>query len=88
MARWVHGTRHFYATQWLLRGGSDSILSSILGHRDTTLIHQVYAHFCDLDLVRALDRPGFTLEPKPEPVSALPGVATCRPTSGSDRAIC
>jgi integrase len=74
MSRWGHGTRHFYATQWLLQGGSDTILAKILGHRDTMLIHAVYSHFCDLDFVRALDRIGFTLEPKPEPISALPGV--------------
>ena len=53
MRRWGHLTRHTFATQWLLAGGTDTILAKILGHVDTSLIHRVYAHFCDFDLVDA-----------------------------------
>ncbi len=82
-----HLTRHTFATQWLLAGGSDTILARILGHSNTTLIHEAYSHFCDLDFVAAIDRLGFTLEPKPEPISKLPGVVSSEGESTPERAI-
>ena len=86
MRRWGHLTRHTFATQWLLSGGSDSMLARILGHRDTTLIHAVYSHFCDLDFVAAVDRIGLTLEPKTEHISMLPGVLSSEFESKVERA--
>ena len=87
MRRWGHLTRHTFATQWLLAGGSDTILARILGHRDTSLIHAVYSHFCELDFVAAIDRIGFTLEPKAEPISKLPGVVSSENESAPENAI-
>ncbi len=61
MSRWGHATRHFFATQWLLRKGSDALLAKILGHRDTSLIHRVYSHFRPNDLIEAIDELDFNL---------------------------
>jgi len=66
-----HDTRSFYATQWLLKGGSDALLARILGHRDTSLIHRVYSHFTTDDLVSALDGLDFTLNTKAADVLPL-----------------
>lgn len=64
MRRWGHMTRHVFATQWLLEGGSDALLAKILGHVDTSLVHRVYAHFCDFDLVNAANRISLSLSGK------------------------
>jgi integrase len=69
LRRYGHQTRHYFATQWLLSGGSDTILAKILGHRDTSLIHSTYSHFCDDDLTRAMDRIGFSVT---KPVTKQP----------------
>jgi len=75
MRRWGHLTRHYFATQWLLAGGSDAILARVLGHRDTNLIHQVYSHFCDFDFVTAVDRINLSLATKTATTEALSGGA-------------
>ena len=48
-----------------------SIDFRILGHVDTTLIHKVYSHFCNDDLVDAMDRIGFSVRTRPTPVVDL-----------------
>jgi integrase len=74
MKRLGHGTRHYYATQWLLNGGSAELLARILGHVDTSLICRVYSHFQDADFVAAIDRLGLSLEaPAAAPVVQLHG---------------
>jgi integrase len=50
LSRFGHLTRHTFATMYLRAGGSDVMLSKILGHVDTRLIHRVYAHFTAGDL--------------------------------------
>jgi integrase len=87
MKRWGHLTRHTFATQWLLAGGSDAILARILGHRDTNLIHAVYSHFCDLDFVNAVDRIDLSLATKPATILGLPGVVSSKTTSTPEHAI-
>jgi len=80
LRRYGHQTRHYFATQWLLQGGSDTILAKILGHRDTSLIHSTYSHFCDDDLTQAMDRIGFSVT-KPvtkQPLSVMRSVNTER----------
>lgn len=52
-----HMLRHSFASNWLRAGKSDWILAKILGHRDTSLIHHVYAHVLASDLVEEMDRP-------------------------------
>lgn len=71
MTRLGHGTRHYYATQWLLNGGSAEMLARILGHSDTSLICQVYSHFQDADFVSAVDRLSLSLEANEKPVSVV-----------------
>lgn len=71
MRRFGHSTRHYYATQWLLNGGSAELLARILGHVDTSLICRVYSHFQDADYVAAVDRIGISLD---TPAEAAPVV--------------
>ena len=87
MRRWGHMTRHTYATAWLLAGGSDTLLARWLGHKDTSLIHQVYSHFCDFDYVAAMDKVGLSLKPNSEPISALPGVVLSSDATTGEGAI-
>jgi len=71
MKRLGHGTRHYYATQWLLNGGSAEILARVLGHADTGLICRCYSHFQDADYVAAVDRLALSLD---TPAEAAPVV--------------
>lgn len=61
LSRFGHLTRHTFATLYLKAGGSDVLLAKMLGHRDTRLVHQVYAHFCAHDLAADMRRCGFSL---------------------------
>ena len=61
LSRFGHLTRHTFATLYLRAGGSDVLLAKMLGHKDTRLVHQVYAHFCADDLAADMLRCGFTL---------------------------
>jgi integrase len=70
MRRFGHLTRHYYATQWLLNGGSAEQLARVLGHADTVLICKVYSHFQDADFVATVDRIGLSLE-APAEVAAV-----------------
>ncbi|MCP4676507.1 MAG: hypothetical protein GY854_13535 [Deltaproteobacteria bacterium] len=54
-----------------VQGGSDAILAKVLGHRDTSLIHTVYSHFTDDDLVGAIDRINLHKATKPATISAI-----------------
>jgi integrase len=76
LSRYGHQTRHFFATQWLLQGGSDTLLARILGHRDTMLIHTVYSHFTNEDLVAAMDRIDFSLVTKSVTIQPLSGAVS------------
>jgi integrase len=62
LSRFGHLTRHTFATLYLRAGGSDVLLAKMLGHKDTRLVHQVYAHFCADDLAADMLRCGFSLD--------------------------
>ena len=40
---WYHATRHTFASQWVLNGGSIEMLSKVMGH-SSVLVTQRYAH--------------------------------------------
>jgi integrase len=40
---WYHATRHTFASQWVINGGSIETLSKVMGH-SSTLVTQRYAH--------------------------------------------
>lgn len=71
MKRPGHLTRHYFATQWLLSGGSAEQLARVLGHVDTSLICRVYSHFQDGDFVTTVDRIGLSLDVSPEPAEVV-----------------
>jgi integrase len=71
MRRAGHLTRHYYATQWLLSGGSAEQLKDVLGHSDTSLICRVYSHFQDGDFVATVDRIGLSLDTPAEPAPVV-----------------
>ena len=51
-----HGMRHSFASNLLMAGASDVLVSRWLGHADTTMLHQTYGHLlayhCDINKVR------------------------------------
>lgn len=64
----------------------DTILSKILGHVDTSLVHRVYIHFCDFDLVDAAAKIDLRLATKATQ-KTLPRVVSRRNGSKHENAI-
>jgi integrase len=51
---YAHLLRHGYATEFLNKGGSETILMRVLGHSSLDVISRVYVHLADDDVQRAM----------------------------------
>lgn len=83
---WYHATRHTFASQWVLGGGSIEMLSKVMGH-SSVLVTQRYAHLRpDLFGDKALDAIPVDLSQPKGTVVSLPVVSAQSAANGSTMA--